>query len=452
MSDKIKLVLRAPVASLSGYGSHARDIAYSFIKSDKFDVFIEPIGWGSLPLTALDEDNERNNRIKECIHKTPFDTIDVFITVSVPNEYERRSARLNCGITAGVEVDRVAIEWLQKANQMDLNIVPSKHSKLIFEKTSYTMYSDPQKQNVVGQEVLRRPIEIVFEGVDTEIYNDNPYEKLYNQETNEELKFETDFNFLFVGHWLNGGMNEDRKNVAKLIRMFNKTFLYNKKVGLIIKTAIGSNSIFDKYSIERRIEEIRRNEDIKEENSPPIYLIHGDLSDKEMSNLYKHPQIKGFITLTHGEGYGRPIAEASACNLPIIATGWSGQLDFLDVRYSYLLKHSIHNIPKSVVWNGVIPEGSNWAEPDEDDIQKALNFIYNNYDTAIEDAKKQGQFIRSQFSLQRMEEQIVNVVEDYYNRIPTQHNIILPKLKKIALPDLKMPKLENNKNDTSNVQ
>ena len=60
-----------------------------------------------------------------------------------------------------------------------------------------------------------------------------------------------------------------------------------------------------------------------------VYLLHGDMTDEEMHSLYRHPKISAFLTLAHGEGFGLPIFEANYSGVPIIATGWSGQLDFL---------------------------------------------------------------------------------------------------------------------------
>ena len=48
-----------------------------------------------------------------------------------------------------------------------------------------------------------------------------------------------------------------------------------------------------------------------------------------MANLYAHPKIKAYVSLTHGEGYGLPLFEAAYHGIPIIAPDWSGHLDFL---------------------------------------------------------------------------------------------------------------------------
>ena len=61
---------------------------------------------------------------------------------------------------------------------------------------------------------------------------------------------------------------------------------------------------------------------------PNVYLLHGSLSTEEMNRLYNHPKVKSLVSLTHGEGFGRPLLEASMTGLTVIASAWSGQLDF----------------------------------------------------------------------------------------------------------------------------
>ena len=67
---------------------------------------------------------------------------------------------------------------------------------------------------------------------------------------------------------------------------------------------------------------------------PNIYLLHGDLTLEQMALLYNLPKVKAMLSCTHGEGFGRPLAEATCCDLPVIASNWSGQMDFLNPKQS----------------------------------------------------------------------------------------------------------------------
>ncbi len=64
MSDKPLVLVTAPVATRSGYGSHSRDIIRSLIAMDKYDIKIFPVRWGATPQNAL---NKRDPNDKVCL-------------------------------------------------------------------------------------------------------------------------------------------------------------------------------------------------------------------------------------------------------------------------------------------------------------------------------------------------------------------------------------------------
>ena len=70
--------------------------------------------------------------------------------------------------------------------------------------------------------------------------------------------------------------------------------------------------------------------------------------------LFKHPKIKSLVSFTDGEGFGRPLLEATMTGLPILCSGWSGQLDFTDKERNILLGGKLEQIPKSVVWEDIL--------------------------------------------------------------------------------------------------
>ena len=58
------------------------------------------------------------------------------------------------------------------------------------------------------------------------------------------------------------------------------------------------------------------------------------------------------MSFTKGEGFGRPLLEASLMQKPVIASGWSGHVDFLDKDMSYLLPGTL----KPIHHSAVVPE------------------------------------------------------------------------------------------------
>jgi glycosyltransferase involved in cell wall biosynthesis len=201
---------------------------------------------------------------------------------------------------------------------MNLNLVSSEHAKKVFEDSKFEKRNS-QTQQVEGVIQLTSPVEVLFEGANLDIYKKlDIVEGEVVEVINDLIK--EDFNFLFVGHWLQGELGQDRKDVGMLVKTFLETFKNKKtKPGLILKTSAGNYSIMDRDSI---LEKIRAIEEQVGGNLPSIYLLHGELSDKEVNILYNHPKIKAHISFTKGEGYGRPLLEASISAKPVIASGY----------------------------------------------------------------------------------------------------------------------------------
>ena len=168
------LLICAPVTSRSGYGAHARDLTSSFIKHDKYEIKIMDVNWGECPRNALDENNINDKKILDCILQEPISLEkqpDIYVDIRIPNEIQTHG-KFNIGITAGVETTAVSANWLENCNKMDLVIVPSEHSKHGFVNALYEkMQQTPDgKQQKVGELKLEKPIEVLFEGADEDVY------------------------------------------------------------------------------------------------------------------------------------------------------------------------------------------------------------------------------------------------------------------------------------------
>ena len=171
------MLICAPVSSRSGYGAHARDLVWSFIEHDKYDIKIQDVGWGDCPRNALSEDNEFNNSLKSSFIKQTEKGLelerqpDIYIDVRIPNEFQQ-IGKVNVGITAGVETNAVSSAFVEGCNRMDLVITVSEHSKAGFVNAKYEKYQKlPNgEQQKVGELKLEKPIESLFEGVDENVY------------------------------------------------------------------------------------------------------------------------------------------------------------------------------------------------------------------------------------------------------------------------------------------
>jgi len=421
------LVISCPIDTFSGYGARSRDIALVIIKSDKYDVKILSQRWGATPFGFLQKDNPDHKLILDCIWGQPQlpKQPDCWIQITVPNEFQP-VGKFNIGMTAGIETTICAPQWIDGLNRMNLNLVSSEHTKKVFKNS---VFNEKNQQDQVLRSIkLEKPIEVLFEGVNTDIYK-----KLKSVNTLNELDtIKEDFNYLFVGHWLQGEIGQDRKDVGMLIKTFLETFKNKKqRPGLILKTSAGNYSIMDRDSM---LEKIRQIEALIDGDLPSIYLLHGELSDDEVNELYNHPKVKAHISFTKGEGYGRPLLEATLSQKPVIASNYSGHLDFLDSEMSILLPGEITQIhPSAVVKDMLIPESS-WFTVNYSKAAETLEDVYKNYKKYINGAKKQAYRSRTEFSLEKMSENLLNILD---SRIPKSVQLKLPQLKKIELPKLK---------------
>ena len=444
------MLICAPVTSRSGYGAHARDLTHSFIKHNKYDVKIMDVPWGDCPRNALDENNEEDKKLIDCMLKEPrLDSQpDIYVDIRIPNEFQTYG-KFNIGITAGIETTAVSNAWLEGCNKMDLTIVPSEHSKEGFVRALYEkMQTGPDgKQQKVGELKLEKPIEVVFEGADEDVYK--PIDNV-SLDLVDDIK--EDFCFLHVGQWTKGDFGEDRKDIARMIKIFYESFA-NKKTqpALILKTNGATYSIMDREECLAKIKNIKSHfpSDWK---LPNVYLLHGSLSDEEMNKLYNHSKVKAHVSLTHGEGFGRPLLEATMVGLPVIASAWSGHCDFLSQNDSLLLGGNLVKVPDSQLWKDIIVKDSQWFNVNETQAYKALNYCFKEIDDVKSKADNLMKINRDKFTLNKMVDKLDKIVTERTSHMSTQVGIELPKLKKIGtseLPKINLPKLKKATNEVT---
>lgn len=439
--NKNTCVIYAPVDCYSGYSANSRDKAKAIIelKKEEWDIKIISCRWGSTPMNFLTE-NEEWSWMKEYILNGPLNyQPDYMFWITIPNEAQA-IGKYNCLITAGIETTACAAGWLEGCNRMDLNIVSSKHSKDVFLNTKYQTKNE-QTQQPQGEIKLEKNVEVIFEGADL-----NTYKPLSEGFTNKQLfdkinKIPEDFLFIFVGHWIGQELviGEDRKNVALLIKAFYEIFKNKKNPpALILKTSMAGSSYMDRREILKKIDAIKKT--VPSSILPKVYLIHGDFSDAEMNEIYNHPKIKSMVCLTKGEGFGRPLLEFSLVNKPIIASGWSGHVDFLNPEFTGLLKGELKPIHPSAQVPDMLIEGSHWFSPDHTHMGQMIIDVYENYKEWQIKAKRQGYLSRTNFSYEKMKEKMKEVFDKNIPVLPKKIELVLPKLKKIELP--KKPELK----------
>lgn len=438
--NKILCVISCPADTYSGYGARSRDIVRALIKEkgEDWDIKIISQRWGECPWGYLKDHNETDlqSRIVTQLHKQP----EIWIQITVPNEFQP-VGKYNIGITAGIETTVCDASWIEGCNRMNLILTSSEHSKKVFETTSYQSIH-PQTKQAMGTLKFTSKCEVLFEGVDLSKYFkfEKPSTEKLTSELNELIK--EDFAFLFVGHWMQGELGQDRKDVGMLCKVFLELFKNKKNPpALILKTSGAGASNIDKTEILKKLEHIRNS--VKGE-LPNIYLIHGELTDEEINELYNHSKVKAMVSFTKGEGYGRPLAEFGVVKKPILAPSWSGQLDFLNPEYVTLIKGKLTKIHPSAVINNMILADSEWFTIDYSAAGAYMKDIFENYKNYQDKANRQSYYIKTNFSLDLMSKQLGELLTLNAPQFPVQVPFQLPQLKKINLPSIK--KIDNNDN------
>tara|TARA_R110000851_G_scaffold142092_3_gene280472 strand:+ start:1251 stop:2588 length:1338 start_codon:yes stop_codon:yes gene_type:complete len=439
------LLVTGPPATRSGYGAHTRDLIHSLIDMDEFDIKVSSLPWGNCPMNAL---NEQNPKDKLIIDRFVVDgrmerQPEIHIQVSVPNEFNP-IGKYNIGITAGMESTVPVAHWIDGLNRMNLNIVPSNFVKETFEKVAYDKINEVTKEPV-GQLKVETPIEVLFEGADSDIYKKT---KEFSKELLDEMSnISENFLFLYTGHWLQGNLGHDRKDTGMLVKTFLETFKNKKNPpALLMKTSGATFSIMDRNEILKKIENIKKT--VPSKTLPNIYVLHGDLEDDEMNELYNHPKVKAHVTFTHGEGFGRPLLEASLSEKPIIAPNWSGHIDFLNKNNSVLLPGTLIDVHPSAIPKDMLQKGAKWFGVNYQYAGQILLKVFKENKKYTLNAKKMAMFNKGQFSLDAMTKKFKNILDTHLPKFvepPKAVDLKLPKLKKIGqsdTPKIKLPKLK----------
>ena len=421
--NKPLLVFQAPVATRSGYGDHSRDILKSLFELDKYDVKVVPTRWGNTPQDQINPQTEFGQKILQNIATQVDRQPDIFIQVSVANEF-KKVGKYNIGITAGVETTVAPQEFIQGSNNMDLIITPSEFTKNTLVKTLFTQVDKNTKQKV-GELKLTKPVEVLFEGVDISIFNGKSSSSILDS-------VDTDFNFLYVGHWLAGDLGHDRKDVGMMIKTFCTVFKSlpkKQQPGLVLKSSHAGFSVGERERISNTIKNITEEFG---EKCPPIHLVFGDLSESELNDLYNDKKVKAMLMFTKGEGYGRPLAEFATTGKPILVSNWSGYKDFLPEENTVYLEGELKEVHQSAQ-NKFLLKESKWFYVDYSKAAAKIFDIHKNYKTYLSKSEGLKTNINSNFTLSKMTEKLGSILEKYVKVEPQPQHIEmkLPEIKKL---------------------
>jgi len=392
-----KVLIRGGLLSQSGYGVHSRQIARWLLARDDCSVDVWPMPWGVT--TWYVNPDACDGLIGALMHKSinaidPNNKYDISFQVQLPNEWDSSLAKINIGVTAGIETDICNPAWIEHLNKMDAVVVPSTHAHDTFTRTS---------------QMITTPIIVIPESYITAIDDLDVNDK--TKSLLNDMGVTTSFNFLLFGQITGDNPESDRKNTFYAIKWLCETFNDDKDVGIIIKTNMGRSSQIDKKRtidlVTKVVNEVRQGE------YPKFYLIHGQLTDNELASIYTDPCVRAAVSLTRGEGYGLPLVEAAAAGLPVIATNWSGHLDFLNKGKFIKLNYSLRQIHKSRVDNVLFIKKAQWAEVEEADVKRKLRKFRSSPRIPTGWAKELSAIIKDEFSFNAVAKQYDNLLNRF---------------------------------------
>jgi glycosyltransferase involved in cell wall biosynthesis len=243
------------------------------------------------------------------------------------------------------ESDRIPDGWADRCNAMDEVWVPTE-----FNRETFTFSG-------VDEDRLR----VLPIGIDSSLFRPGHERFPWPQARG--------FRFLSNFDWL------DRKGMKVLLKSYLDEFKPDEDVCLVLKISQHGNRMAEAeaqlaYFVEREA-------GLSLEKSPPIILVKGSIPHLEMPRLYASAD--AYVLASHGEGFGLPYIEALACGLPVIATRWSGQLDFLHDGNSYLIEVE-----------GLVPAspeveyyaGHRWAQPSVDHLRQLMRTVFSHPEDA----------------------------------------------------------------------
>jgi glycosyltransferase involved in cell wall biosynthesis len=418
-------VISSPFDTYSGYGARSRDLIKAIIETNKYEVKLLSQRWGATPFGFCEDNPERKFLLDLILpHNQLPKQPEIWAQVTIPSEFQP-VGKYNIGFTAGIETTICPAEWVEGMNRMNLNIVSSEHSKKVFIETQFEK-RNKQTNALEGHVKLEKPVEVLFEGVDIKTYFQDDRPCLIDFNIPEK------FAYLFVGHWITGDVGEDRKNVGLLIKAFYEVFKNKQnKPALILKTSQVGSSYADREEILKKIKQIRKS--VNSKNLPNVYLLHGEFTDEEMNSLYNHSKVKAMVSLTKGEGFGRPLLEFTLSKKPLITTGWSGHMDFLNPEFTSLIGGQLTNVHPSAANQWLLQE-SQWFSPDHGQIGHYLKDVFENYKNYTDKAKRQAYKSKTEFSWDKMKEKLDGILTNNLPLIPLEVKLKFPKLNKIELP------------------
>jgi len=246
------------------------------------------------------------------------------------------------------ETDSLPADWVDKCNQMDEIWVPSKFNLETFARAG----------------VKKEKLLLIPEPVDTQFFSPENARTDPNKNT-------AGYKFLSIFEW------SARKGWDVLLEAYFREFSRADNVSLTIKTYLLHAPDGDADAkIRDTIRSFESSLELNIDELPSIEIITRQLDYRELPSFYA--AFDCVVIPSRGEGWGRPYCEAMSMGLPVIATNWSGNTEFMNAGNSFLVRvEGLKEIESSEIG---FYKGHKWAQPSVEHLRELMRQLYNDPD------------------------------------------------------------------------
>lgn len=359
MTTEYQVVWYGFIHDMTGYSRASREYILALDKAG-VDVKVQPLQHVNVPAEKIRvPEGKQAERINELIQKQiAFNKPKVLIYHAQPdglNVEEARQTYKYIIINTVWETTHIPNSWIEPSNKVDAIFVPSTQNIEAFKNSGVTT-----------------PIFLAPHGSDIEDFSPD----------NEALPISDirgKFSFLSVLGW------QHRKAPEVLLKAFWQEFRADEPVTLIIKTQLGGNEREKQRTAVSQLLRWKLSQGYGKETAEVI-LSTSNFTDENIQSLYACAD--AYVLPTRGEGVGLPFIEALSSGVPVIATGWGGQMDFLNEGNSYLVDYDLlpctthmeHAI--AAPFHHLFTDNMAWAEPKIESLRKQMRHAYENQEEA----------------------------------------------------------------------
>lgn len=359
-----QLVWQSNIFDYTGYAKAARQYVLA-LHGQGVDLKLESF---QAQLPDVDLPADQLHVLRHLASKRKSSQRKVYLFHYIPDLW-RRTLHPAIGFTYW-ETSKLPKGWVARANQMNAVFLPSTHNMEVFRHS----------------------------GIKVPLFHIRPCLHLPQPPFTHEhipayIHGLPPFRFLAVCSWI------ERKGIDLLLKAFWSEFHAHEPIALVIKTVARRDIV---HSIETLKQEARLS------HTPAgVYVDTEVRSELEMDALYRSCQ--AFVHPSRGEGVGYPMMEAVARGLPVIATNWGGQLDYLKPDNSYLIPSQLVPVKPQSYYYGYHSDQL-WAEPSIEALRALMRQVINEYQTAVSKAHIAQQQLFQQFTPQAAAQDILNAL------------------------------------------